>query len=227
MSFPVRHARLVTLLIVPILLVACTPAAVSPAPTTVASQSASVAPIVTASPAMVSPSIDVTPSASVVDVPASPSGDLGAFAFTADDITNYYTGTDQNLVCAAPKNDTRVGYSLTVCDKTVGTLRYGIAVVTADVDGSLADGFAFVTDTTKKAVAPTTAAKHLAGFLGALLGPDNGVAPAQWMATNLGAEYKEEAVGSATVATFNGTNNDPSSLYVEVASARYLAAAKR
>jgi hypothetical protein len=97
-----------------------------------------------------------------------------------------------------------------------------IGVVT-DPRGGLANGFASVQgNDTEEFLAPLDALEPLAGFLGAMLGEDQGSTLLPWLAGHLGDTYAETTIGPIKVATYTESEDDHSKLYVELANQAYL-----
>lgn len=195
-----------------LLLAACASPTLTPSPPTSTSP---VAP--TASPATASPS----PSP-LTESPAAPSLPTTGFAFAADDVVAYYES--QGYQCSAARPSTKAaGFTVRTCETVdqAGRTR-GIGVVT-DPAGGLANGFASVQGTaTETFLAPVDALDPLAGFLGAMLGPDQGATLLTWLAGHLGDAYAETTIGPITVATYTESAEDHSKLYVELANRVYL-----
>jgi len=61
-----------------------------------------------------------------------------------------------------------------------------------------------------------------AGFLGAMLGSDQGAALLPWLAGHLGDAHAKTTIGPITVATYTESADDHSKLHVEVANQTYL-----
>jgi hypothetical protein len=103
-------------------------------------------------------------------------------------------------------------------------IRAGVHLgVVTDPDGGLADGFASVQGTkTETFLAPVDALDPLAGFLGAMLGSDQGAALLPWLAGHLGDAHAKTTIGPITVATYTESADDHSKLHVEVANQTYL-----
>jgi len=92
-----------------------------------------------------------------------------------------------------------------------------------DHAGRLAEGFATVTGTASETVLePGVALPPLAGFLGAVLGEDEGARAADWLTDHLGGVYEQTTLGQVTLATYNGDNDNPQVLAVELANRSYL-----
>jgi hypothetical protein len=206
-----RHGIQSLLVAASLLLAACASPTVTPSPPR------SISPVApTASPATASPS----PSP-LTESPA-PSLPTTGFAFAADDIVAYYES--QGYQCSAARPSTEaVGFTVRTCETVdqAGRTR-GIGVVT-DPAGGLANGFASVQGTaTETFLAPVDALDPLAGFLGAMLGPDQGATLLTWLAGHLGDAYAETTIGPITVATYTESADDHSKLYVELANRVYL-----
>ena len=75
---------------------------------------------------------------------------------------------------------------------------------------------------TETILAPIDALDPLSGFLGAMLGEQQGAALLTWLASHLGDTYAETMSGPIEVATYTESEEDHSTLYVEVANRAYL-----
>jgi hypothetical protein len=152
----------------------------------------------------------------------APSGPTTGFAFAADDVLAYYAS--QGYTCSAPEPSSKAaGFTVRTCEivDPQGRTR-GVGVVT-DPAGGLANGFASVEGADGETIlAPTDALDPLAGFLGAMLGADQGTALLEWLAGHLGDEYAQTDIGPIRVATFTEAADDHSKLYVELANRAYL-----
>jgi hypothetical protein len=119
-----------------------------------------------------------------------------------------------------------VGFLVRTCEKVDDAGRVRAVGVVTDPSGGLADGFASVQGKgTETFLAPIDALDPLAGFLGAMLGEDQGSTLLPWLAGHLGDAYAETAIGAIKVATYTESAQDHSKLYVEVANQAYLDAA--
>jgi hypothetical protein len=151
----------------------------------------------------------------------SPPVNATGFAFAAEDVVAYYES--QGYACSAQQPSTKAaGFFLRSCKiDDVGRTRV-IGVVT-DPSGGLANGFASVQGKdTETFLAPVDAIDPLAGFLGAMLGEDQGSALLPWLAGHLGDAYAETKIGAIKVATYTESAEDHSKLYVELANQAYL-----
>lgn len=166
----------------------------------------------------------VVPSPSEPPASTSPVPDITGFAFAADDVLTYYR--TQGYECAGPQTSANaVGYSFQTCQQVDETGRTRVVGVVTDPNGGLADGFASVHGNDSETIlAPVDALDPLAGFLGAMLGEEQGAALLTWLAGHLGDTYAETTSGSIRVATYVESVDDQSTLYVEVANPAYLAA---
>ena len=198
--------------VVALLLAACASPTVTSSPT--ASTTTSAAP--TAPPPSTSPSVP-GPTAST----ASASTTTG-FAFAADDVVAYYE--TQGYTCAAQQPSTKAaGFFVRSCHKVDATGRDLVIGVVTDPGGDLANGFASVQAVdTGSVLDPVDALGPLAGFLGAMLGENQGAALLTWLGGHLGDAYAETTAGSIKVATYSESDQDHSKLYVEVANQAYL-----
>lgn len=112
------------------------------------------------------------------------------------------------------------------CARTDDAGRSQTVGLVTDPDGGLANGFASVKGPeTETILAPIDALDPLSGFLGATLGEEQGTALLTWLASHLGDTYAETTSGQIKVATYTESDEDHSTLYVEVANSAYLDAA--
>jgi hypothetical protein len=194
-----------------VLLAACGSTVVSPSPS--ASPSA---PTTSPSPT------EALPSASGPPASASPTPNTTGFAFAAEDIAAYYE--TQGYVCSAPQPSTAAaGYTVRTCQTIDDAGRTRVIGLVTDPDGGLANGFASVKGTDAETIlAPIDALDPLAGFLGAMLGEEQGASLLSWLASHLGDTYAETTGGPIKVATYTESEDDHSTLYVEVANQAYL-----
>ena len=210
----VRHRSLAPLLVVAtVLFAACGSTAATLGPATSPSPSTAAA---SAKPMSVSPT---TPAPS-----ARPTANTTGFAFAAEDIAAYYQ--TQGYACAEPRpSTTAAGYTLQSCQIVDEAGRTRIVGLVTDPGGGLADAFASVKGTdTETILAPIDALDPLAGFLGAMLGEQQGAALLTWLASHLGDTYAETTSGPIKVATYTESEDDHSTLYVELANQAYLEA---
>ena len=144
------------------------------------------------------------------------------FAFAADDIAAYYQG--QGYTCnGVEPSTTAAGFFFRSCEKVDAAGRTLVIGLVTDPGGRLAEGFATVTGTPAEIVLePEAALPPLAGFLGAVLGEDEGARAADWLTDHLGGVYEQTSLGQITVATYNGDNDNPQVLAVELANQSYL-----
>ncbi len=209
---PSRHRLSLLGLVTSLLLAACGSTTVTPSPAGLASPSFLSRP---------SPSAVVTapPGPSFATASASPTT---GFVFTADDITAYYE--TQGYLCSASRpSTTAAGFSFRSCEYVDAAGRTHVVGVVTDQGGNLADGFASVQGTDAETIlAPTDALDPLAGFLGAMLGEEQGSSLLTWLAGHLGDAYDQTTIGTLRVATYTASDTDHSTLYVEVANQEYL-----
>jgi len=194
-----------------VLLAACGSTVVSPSPST--------------SPSEVTSSTSPTgarPSASDAPASASPTPNTTGFAFAAEDIAAYYE--TQGYVCSAPQASTvAADYTVRTCQSIDDAGRTRVIGLVTDPDGGLANGFASVKGTDAETIlAPIDALDPLAGFLGTMLGEEQGSGVLTWLASHLGDTYAETTSGPVKVATYTESEDDHSTLYVEVANQAYL-----
>lgn len=187
--------------------------------------STSVTPSLTASPSpTLAPASPSAASRSPAGPPASaiPTANTTGFAFAAEDIAAYYES--QGYPCVAPQPSTKAaGFTFRSCEKVDDTGRTRVIGLVTDPDGGLANGFASVNGKdTETILAPIDALDPLSGFLGAMLGEQQGAALLTWLAAHLGDTYAETMSGPIKVATYTESETDHSTLYVEVANRAYL-----
>ena len=195
-----------------LLLAACGSTAVSPSP------AATPAPV-TASP---SPTTPALPSVSAPPTSASPTPNITGFAFSAEDITAYYE--TRGYICTASQPSAiAADHTVRSCEATDDAGRTRVIGLVTDPEGGLANGFASVKGTdTETILAPIDALDPLAGFLGAMLGEEQAATILTWLASHLGDTYAETTSGPIKVATYTASEDDHSTLYVEVANQTYL-----
>jgi hypothetical protein len=185
----------------------------------VATPAVSVSPSATVAPASLSPA---SSSPSRPAGSASPTANTTDFAFAAEDIAAYYAS--KGYACTDPQPSTKAsGFAVRTCQVTDAAGRtHSIGLVT-DPAGGLANGFASVKGKdTETILAPIDALDPLSGFLGATLGEEQGAALLTWLAAHLGDTYAETTSGPIKVATYTASEDDHSTLYVEVANQSYL-----
>jgi hypothetical protein len=146
------------------------------------------------------------------------------FAFAADDVLAYYASVGYACSNASPSTEA-AGYTVRTCqliDKTGRTLTVGFVT---DPSGALGNAFASVQTVNGQAVLdPVDALDPLSGFLGATLGSDRGGAQVEWLAGHAGDTYAETADGGLRLATYTGSPEDHTIIYVELANPAYLEA---
>jgi len=186
--------------------------------TVVSSSPAASASFTAASPSPMS----ALPSASGPPASALPTPNTTGFAFAAEDIAAYYE--TQDYICSAPQPSAiAAGYTVRNCQATDDAGRTRIIGLVTDPEGRLANGFASVKGTEAETIlAPIDALDPLAGFLGAMLGEGQGAALLTWLASHLGDTYAETTSGPIKVATYTESEDDHSTLYVEVANQAYI-----
>ncbi|MEO5703752.1 MAG: hypothetical protein ABIZ52_03545 [Candidatus Limnocylindrales bacterium] len=160
-----------------------------------------------------------TPIETVVTTP-TPTG----FVFLAVDVVAYYQSIGYE--CDPPKRSTiAAGYTLTGCSLADKAGRTRVVGIVTDAAGVLGNGYAGVWGNSNEVyLKPDDALDPLAAFLGAMLGAERGAEAAIWMKEHLGEAYATTTSGSITIATYTGSADDTSELYVEVANDAYLAA---
>jgi predicted small secreted protein len=175
-----------------------------------------------ASLAPTAPSSSATASSSVATGSTTPTASRTGFAFSADAVVAYYES--QGYACSAEQPSTKaVGFFLRSCETVDGAGRTRVIGVVTDPNGGLANGFASVQGKeTETFLAPVDALEPLAGFLGAMLGEDQGSTLLPWLAGHLGDTYAETTIGPIKIATYTESEDDHSRLYVEVANQAYL-----
>jgi hypothetical protein len=176
------------------------------------------------SPTLAAPSSSAAVAASSSEPPASasPTANATGFAFAAEDIAAYYES--QGFACVGPQPSTKAkGFTVRSCVKIDEAGRTRTIGLVADPAGGLANGFASVKGTnTETILAPIDALDPLSGFLGAMLGEEQGTALLTWLASHLGDTYAETTSGPIKVATYTESETDHSTLYVELAIQAYL-----
>jgi hypothetical protein len=187
--------------------------------------SSTVTPSLTASPSPTLAPASPSPAISSPSEPpasAAPTANTTGFVFAAEDIAAYYES--QGYACAAPQPSTKAaGFTFRTCQKTDDAGRTRLVGLVTDPAGSLANGFASVKGKdTETILAPIDALDPLSGFLGAMLGEEQGAALLTWLASHLGDTYAETTSGPVKVATYTESADDHSTLYVEVANRAYL-----
>jgi hypothetical protein len=212
--FHLRRDRSLAMLVVAssLLLATCGSTTLSP------SSTASLSPTLAAP----SSSAAATASPSEPRASATPTANTTGFAFAAEDIAAYYES--QGFVCVGPQPSTKAkGFTVRTCEKTDEAGRTRTIGLVTDPAGGLANGFASVKGTNAETIlAPIDALDPLSGFLGAMLGEEQGTALLPWLASHLGDTYAETTSGPIKVATYTESETDHSALYVEVANPAYL-----
>ena len=162
------------------------------------------------------------PSLSKLPASANTTANTSGFAFAAEDIAAYYES--QGYACIAPQPSAKAsGFTFRSCELTDDAGRRRVIGLVTDPDGGMANGFASVRGTDAETIlAPIDALDPLSGFLGATLGEEQGTALLTWLASHLGDAYAETISGPIKVATYTESENDHSTLYVEVANQAYL-----
>lgn len=147
------------------------------------------------------------------------------FAFTADDLVAYYESAGHRCAAARPST-TADGFVVRTCELLDSAGRTRVVGFITEADGTLANAFASVQGAAGETfLAPIDALDPLAGFLGATLGADQGGALVEWLAGHLGDAFAQTAIGPIRVATYTASEDDHSTLYVELATQSYLDAA--
>jgi hypothetical protein len=187
--------------------------------------STTVAPSLTASPStspiLAVPTMSVAPP-SEPSTSGAPTANTTGFAFAAEDIAAYYAS--KGYACTDPQPSTKAsGFAVRTCQVTDAAGRTHIVGLVTDPAGGLANGFASVKGKdTETILVPIDALDPLSGFLGATLGEEQGAALLPWLASHLGDTYAETTSGPIKVATYTASEDDHSTLYVEVANQSYL-----
>lgn len=144
------------------------------------------------------------------------------FAFAAEDIVAYYQGQGYSCNAVEPST-TAAGFFFRSCEKVDAAGRSLVVGLVTDPGGRLAEGFATITgNESEDVLEPEVALPPLAGFLGAVLGEDEGARAADWLIDHLGGVYEQTLLGKVTLATYNGEDDDPKVLAVELANQSYL-----
>jgi hypothetical protein len=161
------------------------------------------------------------PASSQPAASAAATGTTG-FAFAADDIAAYYR--TQGYACVAPQPSTKAaGFTFRTCQKTDQAARTQTIGLVTDPAGALADAVASVKAPGGETfLAPLDALDPLLGFLGAILGEEQGAGLLTWLASHLGDTFAQTMSGALKVATYTESADDPSTLYIEVANEAYL-----
>jgi hypothetical protein len=207
-----RDRRLASVVVAAsVLLAACGSTTVTTSPATAPSQT------------LMAPSASVAlPSRSEPPPAANPTANTTGFAFAAEDIAAYYAS--KGYACTDPQPSTKAsGFAVRTCQVTDAAGRTHIVGLVTDPAGGFANGFASVKGKdTESILAPIDALDPLSGFLGATLGEEQGAALLTWLASHLGDTYAETTSGPIKVATYTASEDDHSTLYVEVANQSYL-----
>jgi hypothetical protein len=174
-----------------------------------------------------------TPSATAPTVAATATAAAGfspeptvvdGFVFAAEDVVAYYQSIGYTCEPGRPSTQA-AGYTVTPCRFVDADGRTRIVGIVTDTAGLLGNGYAGVWGSDAETyLDPATALDPLAAFLGTMLGAERGAEAAIWVKEHLGEAYARTMVGSISVATYTGADDDPSELYVEVADDAYLAA---
>jgi hypothetical protein len=207
-----RDRRLASVVVAAsVLLAACGSTTVTTSPATAPSQT------------LMAPSASVAlPSRSEPPPSANPTANTTGFAFAAEDIAAYYASKGYACTDAQPSTKAS-GFAVRTCQVTDAAGRTHIIGLVTDPAGGLANGFASVKGKdTETILAPIDALDPLSGFLGATLGEEQGAALLPWLASHLGDTYAETTSGPIKVATYTASEDDHSTLYVEVANQSYL-----
>ncbi len=153
---------------------------------------------------------------------ASPASETIGFAFSWEAVLAYYAG--EGYACGEERpSTTAAGYTFRACQSEDEAGRTLVIGLVTDADGTLADAYASVQGTPdEEFLAPIDALDPLAGFLGVTLGKQRGADLLAWLAGHLGDAYAQTRVGELTVATYTASEQDHSTLFVEVGNQAYL-----
>ncbi|MEI7745582.1 MAG: hypothetical protein WCK58_17735 [Chloroflexota bacterium] len=149
----------------------------------------------------------------------------GGFAFLPDDILAYYEG--EGYVFEDPQASSQAAgwWSVRCLRSDPATGLTHIVSIVVDRDGVLGDGFSGVVGPAGTPM-PSTAdvATSLGGFLGALLGQEDGTRAFGWASAHFGGEAAQATLADMLVGTYVEDDENGVGIYVEVANPAYLAA---
>lgn len=190
-----------------------TGAPATPAATTAPTQAPTPEPTPSPTPA---PTPQPTPEATPEPAPDAAS----MFAFDANDVLNYYAS--QGFECGDPNPDV-IGFTIVQCTKAASkepTAMISIAV--SNDDGRTHYGYAgFYNKDGAKKPDKETAFQHLGGYLGALLGTEEGTVVGEWVYSNLGADLSDSYKG-LQVFTYPLDDSPGSGYFIEVSTQDFL-----
>lgn len=172
-----------------------------------------------------SPTPEPTPSPTPEPTPSpSPSPDLGGFAFPPADVIGYYEGID--FECGPASESTQApGYTIIRCEKTAK--KKPTAMITlAWTTGDEVTGYGYAGYYNKpggKMPNKSDAFEHVGGFIGALLGPDDGVAVGEWVFSNFGDEI-QDTYNDLTVYSYPANDEGGRGFFLEVLNEDFQAA---
>ncbi|MCJ7709434.1 MAG: hypothetical protein MUQ32_01255 [Chloroflexi bacterium] len=144
------------------------------------------------------------------------------FAFAAEDVLAYYGSVGYACSDASPSTEaaTYLVRSCELVDEVGRTLTVGVVT---EPGGAIGNAFASVQAVEGEDVLdPVAALDPLSGFLGAMLGSGRVGALVEWLAGHLGDTYAETSDGGLLIATYTASNEDHSTIYVELANQAYL-----
>jgi hypothetical protein len=147
------------------------------------------------------------------------------FAFGADAVLGFYE--QEGFTCGDPgPSPDAEGWTVQACTKRDDAGRQLRVAVVRDSEGRLGDGFASVTAADgEDFLNPEDALDHLSGFLGAMLGEERASGLLEWLAGSMGNPREEATVEDLRVSSYLRPDDDPRTIWLEVAGPDYLAAA--
>lgn len=156
---------------------------------------------------------------------AAPSGSVArGFAFDPESIVGYYE--TQGYACTARQaSTTAVGHEFQSCQLVDGDGRTRTLGIVTDSSDNVADAFLSLRGSDAETlVEPAAVLEPFAGFLGAVLGAEQGSAQLPWVAAHLGDADARTTVGDLTIATYTPAPDDHTKLTLEIATAAYIEA---
>ena len=183
----------------------------------------STAPVTTGAPVKSAPATTTAPSTTPAETTETTTpAPSGGFAFPSADVVAYYESL--GYLCAEAHSSSQAfGWTVRACQLTDDAGRTLVVGIVTDSAGNLGNGYAGVWAAAGETyLDPDIALDPLAAFLGTMLGEQPGADAAVWLKEHLGMAYEQTAAGELTVATYTGTDDDPTQLYVEVANQAYL-----
>ena len=147
----------------------------------------------------------------------------GGFAFSTQEVIAYYKGAGYTCQPETPSTQA-AGYTVQRCllADDAKKLTHLVAFV-FDPDGVTGNAFSGVLGSDGKTMpAPADAIEALGGFLGAMLGTDQGTTTVTWLAEHLGEKSAQTTAGDILVMTYTGNDATGQGLYVEVANQSFM-----